>query len=90
MPLQAAVSDAMLIYACHFSGTLRTTTPMAIKEYDMPRGKLVILTKCYGTVGEDPGLWATLFPKEISVSKDYVNQRGELFQSSFIVSCVGD
>lgn len=28
----------------------------AIKKYNLPREKLVILSKCYGYVGEEPGV----------------------------------
>lgn len=47
----------------------------AIKKYKLPRHKLVILTKCNGTVGEEPGIMA--IPRsELAKSKDYVNQAG--------------
>ncbi|TVY78319.1 Aldo-keto reductase dtxS3 [Lachnellula suecica] len=48
----------------------------AIKKYEIPRHKLVLLTKCFGAVGEEPGLRGIFFPKEIKASKDYVNQAG--------------
>lgn len=48
----------------------------AIKKYGIPRHKLVILTKCFGAVGEEPGLRHIFFPKEMRASKDYVNQLG--------------
>jgi aryl-alcohol dehydrogenase-like predicted oxidoreductase len=48
----------------------------AIKKYNIPRQKLVILTKCFGAVGEEPGLRHIFFPKEMRGSKDYVNQSG--------------
>lgn len=48
----------------------------AIKKYNIPRHKLVILTKCFGPVGEEPGLRGIFFPTEIRKSKDYVNQSG--------------
>lgn len=47
----------------------------AIKKFELPRHKLVILTKCNGTVGEEPGIMA--IPRiELTKSKDYVNQAG--------------
>jgi aryl-alcohol dehydrogenase-like predicted oxidoreductase len=49
----------------------------AIKKFGIPRHKLVILTKCYGTVGEQPGLRHITHPEEVKSSKDYVNQGGE-------------
>lgn len=47
----------------------------AIKEYKLPRHKLVILTKCNGTVGEEPGIM-NVPRSELAKSKDYVNQAG--------------
>ncbi|KAF2451610.1 aldo-keto reductase-like protein [Karstenula rhodostoma CBS 690.94] len=48
----------------------------AIKKYNLPREKLVILTKCYGYVGEQPELRAIQYPKELPQIKDYANQGG--------------
>jgi len=48
----------------------------AIKKYDIPRHKVIILTKCYSVVGETPDVRGMLWPKEIGISKDYVNQNG--------------
>jgi aryl-alcohol dehydrogenase-like predicted oxidoreductase len=48
----------------------------AIKKYDLPREKLVILTKCFGYVGEDPGLRTVQYPKEIPQLRDYSNHGG--------------
>jgi aryl-alcohol dehydrogenase-like predicted oxidoreductase len=47
----------------------------AIKKFKFPREKLIILTKCFGTVGETPGVRHITFP-EMKVTKDYVNQGG--------------
>jgi aryl-alcohol dehydrogenase-like predicted oxidoreductase len=47
-----------------------------IKKHNIPRKKLVLLTKCYGTVGEEPGVLHIKYPEEIKKSKDYVNQGG--------------
>jgi len=47
-----------------------------IKKFDLPRHKLVILTKCFGTVGEQPGVRHIAYPAEMKKSKDYVNQGG--------------
>jgi len=49
----------------------------AIKKFGIPRHKLVILSKCYGTVGEQPGLRDITFPAEMMSSRDYVNQGGK-------------
>ena len=47
-----------------------------IKKHDLPRHKLVLLSKCFGTVGEEPGVLHIRYPNEIKQSKDYVNQGG--------------
>jgi aryl-alcohol dehydrogenase-like predicted oxidoreductase len=47
----------------------------AIKKHNIPRHKLVILTKCFGVVGESPLENHIRFP-EMKGSKDYVNQGG--------------
>lgn len=47
-----------------------------IKKENIPRHKLVILTKCFGTVGEEPGVSHMRYGKEMKESKDYVNQGG--------------
>jgi aryl-alcohol dehydrogenase-like predicted oxidoreductase len=49
----------------------------AIKQFDIPREKVVILTKCYNHVGEEEGLMAPAFFNQMQQSKDYVNQGGE-------------
>lgn len=55
----------------------------AIKKYNIPRHKLIILSKCFGAVGEEPGLRGIFFPKELRTSKDYVNQHGLSRQAIF-------
>ena len=49
----------------------------AIKKYSIPRQKLLILTKCYLYVGEEPGVVTIRHPEQIKASKDYVNQGGK-------------
>ncbi|KAK3116487.1 hypothetical protein LTR53_003091 [Teratosphaeriaceae sp. CCFEE 6253] len=48
----------------------------AIKHYKLPRNKLVILSKCYGYVGEEPGVRGIVYGQAIGQSKDYVNRGG--------------
>jgi hypothetical protein len=55
----------------------------AIKKYEIPRNKIVILSKCYGYVGEEPGIRGIMYGQEIAKSKDYVNRGGEFSCSSF-------
>lgn len=49
----------------------------AIKKFDLPREKLVLLTKCCVYVGEEPSLFGAMFGEQMSQSKDYVNRGGE-------------
>ncbi|KAH6659030.1 NADP-dependent oxidoreductase domain-containing protein [Truncatella angustata] len=48
----------------------------AIKKYDLPRHKLVLLTKCFGVVGEQPGTTQMRYGEHLKQSKDYINQGG--------------
>lgn len=38
------------------NGDSERTIGRALKNFDIPRSKVVIFTKCGGAVGEDPGL----------------------------------
>ncbi|KAH8724912.1 aldo-keto reductase-like protein [Phaeosphaeriaceae sp. PMI808] len=55
----------------------------AIKKYDLPRHKLVILTKCYAYVGEDTSLRTMQHTKDMPQLKDYTNQGGLSRQAIF-------
>lgn len=48
----------------------------AIKEYKIPRDKIVILSKCFAYVGEEPGIRTMNYGQKIAESKDYVNHGG--------------
>jgi aryl-alcohol dehydrogenase-like predicted oxidoreductase len=48
----------------------------ALKKYNIPREKVIIMTKCYFAVGEQPELRAFFVPKQVAGSKDYVNRHG--------------
>lgn len=50
----------------------------AIKKYSIPREKVIILSKCFGSVGEEPSVFSLKYPQMIQKSKDYVNQNGRL------------
>ncbi len=65
--------DTANIYS---NGASERVIAKAIKEYDIPREKVVILTKCFGPVSDDPGLLAIMHRDSIAKSKDYVNQWG--------------
>ncbi|KAG0649804.1 Aldo-keto reductase dtxS3 [Hyphodiscus hymeniophilus] len=55
----------------------------AIKKYNIPRHKLVVLTKCFGAVGEEPNVRGAFYPDALKKSKDYVNQSGLSRQAIF-------
>ncbi|MCJ1308147.1 hypothetical protein MMC25_001799 [Agyrium rufum] len=55
----------------------------AIKKYNIPRHKLVILSKCFAVIGEEPGIRSMYYPNEITKSKDYINQHGLSRQAIF-------
>ncbi|TLS26856.1 hypothetical protein PpBr36_04137 [Pyricularia pennisetigena] len=48
----------------------------ALKKYNIPREKVVIMTKCRWAVGEQPEVRPFFVPDAIALSKDYVNQYG--------------
>lgn len=47
----------------------------AIKKYKIPREKLVILTKCFGIVNDDP-LGGHVLDPNTGKTKEYINKRG--------------
>lgn len=47
----------------------------AIRKLGIPRQKVVVLTKCFGTVGEVPNISHIKYP-EMNETKEYVNQWG--------------
>ncbi|KAF6830613.1 aldo-keto reductase [Colletotrichum musicola] len=48
----------------------------AIKKHNIPRQKLVLMTKCYIYVGEEVGMAGSALGEHMAKSKDYVNQGG--------------
>ncbi|KAI9727969.1 MAG: hypothetical protein M1828_005374 [Chrysothrix sp. TS-e1954] len=55
----------------------------AIKKYNIPRQKLILCTKCFGVVSEDPDVATAAIWQQMAASKDYVNQRGLSRQAIF-------
>lgn len=53
-----------------------------IKKNNIPRHKLLILTKCFGTVGETPAISHMKYP-QLKNTKDYINQGGLSRQAIF-------
>ncbi|KZO92137.1 Aldo/keto reductase [Calocera viscosa TUFC12733] len=47
----------------------------ALKKYNIPRNRVLILTKCHFLVGSTPGM-RTLFQPELQNERDFVNQSG--------------
>ncbi len=64
------------------NGASEEVIAKAIKKYSIPRHKLIIASKCCGTVreGNDP---ETLALKDVEKTVDYVNQRGLSRQGIF-------
>ncbi|KAF6833067.1 aldo-keto reductase [Colletotrichum plurivorum] len=48
----------------------------AIKKYNIPRQKLVLMTKCYIYVGEEVSMAGPALGEHMAKSKDYVNKGG--------------
>ena len=46
----------------------------AIQKYKIPREKLVILTKCFAVVHDDP--YGGRAPSDAASTKEYVNKQG--------------
>lgn len=49
----------------------------AIRKFNLPRHKLVLMTKCAFCVGEEMDVIGALFAEQLGQSKDYVNQGGK-------------
>lgn len=49
----------------------------AIRRHNIPRHKLVLLTKCYVTIGEEPAVNGTMWREQMRATKDYSNNGGE-------------
>ncbi|TPX12351.1 uncharacterized protein E0L32_006998 [Thyridium curvatum] len=48
----------------------------AIRRHNIPRHKLVLLTKCYVTIGEEPAVNGTMWREQMRATKDYSNNGG--------------
>ena len=64
--------DTANIYS---NGASEAMIGRAIKKANIPRHKLVILTKCFGTVGDEPAVNSLSYPW-MKETRDYVNQGG--------------
>lgn len=57
-------------------GASETILGKALKKYDIPREKVVIMTKCFWAVGEAPDVRHFVHRDAVEQSKDYVNHHG--------------
>ncbi|KAF2399743.1 Aldo/keto reductase [Trichodelitschia bisporula] len=57
------------------NGTSEEIIGKALKKYSIPRHKVIILSKCFGTVGETPDVVHIRYP-QMRDTRDYVNQGG--------------
>lgn len=48
----------------------------AMKKHNMPRESVVIITKCFIPVAEQPGIFTPALQQEMARMKDYVNKSG--------------
>ena len=46
----------------------------ALKAYNIPREKVVIMTKCFWGAGETPDVRVYMYRQAVGLSKDYVNR----------------
>ncbi|KAL2367425.1 hypothetical protein BDBG_16869 [Blastomyces gilchristii SLH14081] len=58
------------------SGINEEIVGKAITKFEIPRHKLTLLTKCSGTVPDEPSIFNWGFEAQLKQSKDYVNQGG--------------
>lgn len=59
------------------SGVSEEIIGKAIKKYNIPRHKLIILTKCWAPVSEHENCNIVGLRHELYRSKDYINQQGK-------------
>jgi len=65
------------------NGASERVVGKAIKKFEIPRHKVVILTKCYAPVGETPDIMHMKYYQKLMTSKDYVNNYGLSRQAIF-------
>lgn len=79
VPLVAAnVTRAQDTANAYSNGESESIIGRTIKRFNIPRQKLVLMTKVGRIVGDtDEGEFVAFLDDEVSKSKDYVNQYGE-------------
>lgn len=50
----------------------------ALKKYEIPREKVVLMTKIWSYIGDTPSTPTMMYGEKIAESKDFVNQGGKL------------
>lgn len=58
------------------NGLSETMIGNFLRANDIPRHKVILLSKCFSPVGEQPGVLNYLYPDTMAKSKDYINQGG--------------
>jgi aryl-alcohol dehydrogenase-like predicted oxidoreductase len=58
------------------NGTSEEIIGKALKKHNIPREKVVIMTKCFIAVADQPDIFAAPWQREMSQMKDYVNRAG--------------
>ncbi|KAJ5111161.1 versiconal hemiacetal acetate reductase [Penicillium argentinense] len=64
------------------NGTSEEIIGKAIKKYNLPRHKLILLTKCLAPVSEHENVFVVPYAEEMRKDKKYVNQFGYIGASS--------
>lgn len=62
---------------CYSNGLSEKIIGKALKKFDIPRQKVVIMTKCAFHVGEENDVFGPASMDELNQSKDYVNLGGK-------------
>ena len=77
-------SNVCLVVALSNSqGVSEMVIRKAIEKYKIPRSKLVLLTKCFGTVHDDP--YGGRTQPGCENTKEYVNKHGNTFISAKLI-----
>lgn len=71
------------------SGVNEEIIGKAIKKFEIPRHKVTILAKCYGTVPDEPKVFNWFFEAQMQQTKDYVNQGGRWLCQNHIQAVSG-
>ncbi|KAK2799373.1 hypothetical protein FQN50_008479 [Emmonsiellopsis sp. PD_5] len=58
------------------SGVSEEIIGKAIKKFEIPRNKVTLMTKIYGTVPNEPATFNWFFERQMQKSRDYINQGG--------------